>query len=114
MQKRVESYLRAINSNNINILTFPTHERYQSNLESLPYTFYLWQGNGIKESGIDRKSGKTLIEVNEKYFRPAEVETLLGDASKAKALLGWEPKTSFEELVDEMCISDLQWAKSSQ
>jgi len=73
-----------------------------------------WQGNGIKESGIDRKSGKTLIEVNEKYFRPAEVETLLGDASKAKALLGWEPKTSFEELVEEMCISDLQWAKSSQ
>ena len=73
-----------------------------------------WQGNGIKESGIDRKSGKTLIEVNEKYFRPAEVETLLGDASKAKTLLGWEPKTTFEELVEEMCINDLRWAKSSQ
>ena len=73
-----------------------------------------WHGNGIKETGVDRKSGKTLIEVSEKYFRPSEVETLLGDASKAKALLGWEPKTSFKELVKEMCVSDLQWAKSSQ
>ena len=73
-----------------------------------------WLGNGVNETGVDRKSGKTLIEVNEKYFRPAEVETLLGDASKAKALLGWEPKTSFEELVAEMCVSDLQWAKSRQ
>ena len=73
-----------------------------------------WQGNGIKETGVDRKSGKTLIEVSEKYFRPSEVETLLGDASKAKTLLGWEPKTSFEDLVTEMCVSDLQWAKSSQ
>ena len=63
---------------------------------------------------MDRKSGKTLIEVSEKYFRPSEVETLLGDASKAKTLLGWEPKTSFEDLVTEMCVSDLQWAKSSQ
>jgi GDPmannose 4,6-dehydratase len=71
-----------------------------------------WQGSGIKERGIDRKSGKTLIAVDKKYFRPTEVETLLGDASKAKKLLGWEPGTSFEEMVREMCASDLESAKS--
>lgn len=71
-----------------------------------------WRGEGIEEKGVDKKSGRTLIEVDEKYFRPAEVETLLGDASKANNLLGWKPRTSFEELVREMCESDLIWAKS--
>lgn len=71
-----------------------------------------WQGSGIGETGVDRKSGKTLIVVDEKYFRPAEVETLLGDATKANTLLNWKPRTSFNELVREMCESDLAWAKS--
>lgn len=71
-----------------------------------------WQGNGIGETGVDRKSGKTLIAVDEKYFRPAEVETLLGDPTKANTLLNWKPRTSFNELVVEMCESDLTWAKS--
>lgn len=71
-----------------------------------------WQGNGIGESGVDRKSGKTLIVVDKKYFRPAEVETLLGDATKANTLLNWKPRTSFNELVSEMCQSDLTWAQS--
>jgi GDPmannose 4,6-dehydratase len=71
-----------------------------------------WRGNGISERGLDSKTGKTLIEVHEKYFRPAEVETLLGDASKAENLLGWKPRTSFEDLVKEMCESDLHWAKT--
>lgn len=71
-----------------------------------------WQGEGVAEKGVDRISGKTLIEVDEKYFRPSEVETLLGDARKANALLGWNPRTSFEELVREMCESDFIWAKS--
>lgn len=71
-----------------------------------------WQGNGIGETGVDRKSGKTLVIVDEKYFRPAEVETLLGDATKANTLLNWKPRTSFIELVNEMCESDLVWAKS--
>lgn len=71
-----------------------------------------WQGSGIGETGVDCKSGKTLIVVDEKYFRPAEVETLLGDATKAKTLLNWKPRTSFNELVREMCESDLAWAKS--
>ena len=71
-----------------------------------------WQGSGIGETGVDRKSGKTLIVVDVKYFRPAEVETLLGDATKANTLLNWRPRTSFNELVGEMCESDLAWAKS--
>ena len=73
-----------------------------------------WQGKGIEERAVDRKSGKALIEVDNNYFRPSEVETLLGDASKAHKLLGWKPRTSFMELVDEMCQSDLRWAKSLQ
>ena len=71
-----------------------------------------WQGSGVSEIGVDRKSGKTLIVVDEKYFRPSEVETLLGDATKAKSLLNWHPRTTFEKLVSEMCESDLAWAKS--
>jgi GDPmannose 4,6-dehydratase len=71
-----------------------------------------WTGDGIEEKGIDRKTGKVLVSVDERYFRPSEVETLLGDATKAKNLLGWIPKISFKELVDEMCQSDLLWAKS--
>jgi GDPmannose 4,6-dehydratase len=71
-----------------------------------------WQGNGINEVGVDSKSGQTLIVVDERYFRPAEVETLLGDATKANTLLNWNPRTTFNELVSEMCESDLAWAKS--
>jgi GDPmannose 4,6-dehydratase len=71
-----------------------------------------WQGSGINEIGVDTKSGKKLIVVDEKYFRPAEVETLLGDATKANTLLNWKPRTSFKELVREMSESDLAWAKS--
>jgi len=54
--------------------------------------------------GYDRNSKKTVIRVDPKYFRPAEVETLLGDASKAKEKLGWEPKITFKQLVEDMCI----------
>jgi len=64
----------------------------------------LWKGEGLDEVGIDANSGKVVIRVNPKYFRPAEVETLLGDATKAKKKLGWEPKTSFKQLVEDMCI----------
>ena len=68
-----------------------------------------WEGEGVNEKGIDVKTGKTLVEVDEKYFRPAEVEQLLGDASKAQRLLGWNPrKTSFEDLVKIMVESDLK------
>jgi GDPmannose 4,6-dehydratase len=63
-----------------------------------------WEGEGLNEVGIDKLTKKTVIQVNPKYFRPAEVETLLGDASKAKKKLGWEPKISFNQLVEDMCI----------
>tara|TARA_B100001093_G_C26788953_1_gene998089 strand:- start:495 stop:1505 length:1011 start_codon:yes stop_codon:yes gene_type:complete len=62
-----------------------------------------WRGEGLNEIGYDIFTGKEIIKVNSKYFRPAEVETLLGDATKAKEKLGWIPKTSFKKLVEEMC-----------
>ena len=65
-----------------------------------------WYGEGEDEIGIDKKTKKTIIAVNSKYFRPAEVETLLGDPTKAKIELGWEPKTSFNQLVEDMCINE--------
>src|SRR5665213_234575 len=67
-----------------------------------------WEGVGTQERGIDAKSGKTLVAVDERYFRPTEVEFLLGDPSKAKAVLGWTPKTNFKDLVTEMVESDLK------
>lgn len=70
-----------------------------------------WQGQGVNEKGIDTKTGKTIISVDPKYFRPAEVETLLGDPKKAHTKLGWTPKTSFKELVKEMVQADLQLAQ---
>ena len=66
-----------------------------------------WQGHGVDEVGIDKKTGNVIIRVASKYFRPAEVEQLLGDATKAKKELGWEPKTSFEKLVEEMCTDGI-------
>jgi GDPmannose 4,6-dehydratase len=63
-----------------------------------------WEGEGLNEVGIEKFSGKPIIKVDPKYFRPTEVESLLGDASKAKNELGWEPKISFEQLVEDMCI----------
>ena len=63
----------------------------------------IWQGEGLDEIGIDTKTGKTVIAVDPKYFRPTEVETLLGDPTKAKTILGWQPKTTFDDLVKEMC-----------
>lgn len=67
-----------------------------------------WQGKGVYEKGIDKKTGKTLVDINPRYFRPTEVELLLGDASKANNKLGWKPKTSFEELVHIMMEADVK------
>ena len=63
-----------------------------------------WVGEGDDEIGMDKHSKKTIIAVHPKYYRPAEVETLLGDATKAKEKLGWEPEISFDELIEDMCI----------
>jgi GDPmannose 4,6-dehydratase len=65
-----------------------------------------WHGEGVDEVGYDEKYKSTpVIRVSEKYFRPAEVETLLGDSSKARRVLGWKPKFTFEKLVEDMCIN---------
>ena len=66
-----------------------------------------WQGEGVNEVGINKSNGKILVDVNPLYFRPTEVEFLLGNPEKAKKVLGWEIKTSFEELVKEMVDSEL-------
>ena len=65
-----------------------------------------WQREGLEEVGIDKNTGLVRIIVDPRYFRPAEVETLLGDSTKAKQKLGWEPKISFEQLVEDMCINE--------
>lgn len=67
-----------------------------------------WQGSGAEEKGIDKATGNILVEVDPRYFRPTEVELLLGDPSKAKSKLGWEPKTSLAELVAMMVREDLK------
>ncbi|MCX8515272.1 MAG: GDP-mannose 4,6-dehydratase [Burkholderiales bacterium] len=74
-----------------------------------------WQGGGVNEVGIDIDSGKTLVEVDPKYFRPTEVDTLLGDPTKAKSELGWNPnKTSFTDLIKIMVASDLKYVKQQR
>ncbi len=70
-----------------------------------------WQGSGVDEVGIDRNSGRQLIAVDKRYFRPTEVESLLGDPSKVKKELGWEAKISFSALVKEMVAADHEAAK---
>ena len=69
-----------------------------------------WEGEGVDETGRCTKTGKTLVRVDPRYFRPAEVELLLGDASKAKKVLGWQPTVTFEELVEMMTKADLDLA----
>lgn len=70
-----------------------------------------WNGKGIDECGVDPESGQTLVEIDPRYFRPNEVETLIGDPSKAAKELGWEAETSFDGLVEKMVRSDLQTLK---
>ncbi len=73
-----------------------------------------WEGTGIDEKGINPANGKTIVAVDKRYFRPTEVDTLLGDPSKARQNLGWEPKVSFETLVKEMTLYDLEQAKKDE
>ena len=71
-----------------------------------------WEGEGVEEKGIDVKTGKVIVEVDSKYFRPSEVEQLLGDPTKAKTLLGWNPRqTSFEDLVKIMATHDMKFVR---
>lgn len=68
----------------------------------------VWKGKGINEKGIDRKTSKVMVEVSPKFYRPAEVDLLLGDASKAKKVLGWKPKTKFKDLIRIMVEEDIK------
>jgi GDPmannose 4,6-dehydratase len=85
-----------------------------------------WKGKGVKETGYVKavrpvagvqsplKKGDTIVRVDPKFYRPAEVETLLGNPAKSRKVLGWKPETSFEELVREMAAADLKLALSEQ
>jgi GDPmannose 4,6-dehydratase len=70
-----------------------------------------WQGSGVDECGVDQTTGRTLVKVDPRYFRPTEVDTLLGDPSKARAKLGWTPEVSFDDLIKEMVTEDLASAR---
>jgi GDPmannose 4,6-dehydratase len=73
-----------------------------------------WEGEGVNEKGINAQNGKVIVAVDPRYFRPTEVETLLGDPTKAKERLGWTPKTTFEDLVAEMVREDLKSAERDE
>jgi GDPmannose 4,6-dehydratase len=74
----------------------------------------VWQGEGIDERGIDAETGRTLVAVDPRYFRPTEVHELLGDAAKARDVLGWKPRVTFGELVRRMVVADLREAEKEQ
>jgi GDPmannose 4,6-dehydratase len=73
-----------------------------------------WEGSGVDEKGFDTATGQCIVQVDPRYFRPTEVETLLGDPTKAKDKLGWSPKITFDELVAEMVREDLKSARRDE
>jgi GDPmannose 4,6-dehydratase len=73
-----------------------------------------WKDKGLDEKGIDENTGKVIIAIDPRYFRPTEVDTLLGDATKAREKLGWQPRIAFKELVSEMVAHDLKEAQRDQ
>ncbi|MFA6013591.1 MAG: GDP-mannose 4,6-dehydratase [Gallionellaceae bacterium] len=73
-----------------------------------------WEGKGVEEKGYDNATGKVIVQVDPRYFRPTEVETLLGDPTKAHKKLGWKPTTTFQELVSEMVREDLRSAERDE
>ena len=73
-----------------------------------------WRGEGVKEKGIDASDGKVLVEVNPRYYRPVDIDSVLGDASKARKELGWKPSVKFDQLVDIMMDADLAIARDNQ
>jgi len=70
-----------------------------------------WRGSGAAEQGVDTASGRTIVQIDPRYYRPTDVDALLGDASKARSKLGWRPQISFDELVKEMVDADLALAR---
>lgn len=98
-QKNPSDYILSTNE------THTVREFAEKTAECLGFNL-VWKGRGINEKGLDKKTGKTIIEIDPKYFRPSEVDILLGDYSKAKKELGWEPKVRFNELVEIMSKAD--------
>lgn len=98
-QKNPSDYILATNE------THTVREFAEKTASALGFHL-VWRGKGTQEKGIDKKTNKTIIEIDPKYFRPSEVDILLGDYSKAKKELGWEPKVKFEELVEIMARAD--------
>jgi GDPmannose 4,6-dehydratase len=94
--------------------TGETHTVREFIEKAAPYAGFeiAWEGEGDREIGRDRKSGKSIVEVDPKFYRPAEVELLLGSPAKAKAKLGWKPKVKFDELVEIMMRADLELMQS--
>lgn len=92
------------------LATGETHTIKEFIEEAAPYVGFdiEWSGDGINEKGIDKNTGKVIVEVDPKYFRPSEVDLLLGDPTKAKDILGWQPKVKFKELVKIMIEHDIK------
>ncbi len=103
-QKKPDDYVIATNE------THTVREFCELTAEYFGYQL-VWKGKGVNEKGIDKKTGKVLIEIDPRYFRPAEVDILLGDYSKAKKELGWKPKVLFKELVTIMAEADFEIEK---
>ncbi len=85
--------------------THSVREFIEESCKNLGFDLF-WEGQGTEERGIDKKSGRTIIEIDPQYFRPAEVDLLIGDPTKAYEKLNWLPKTKFKELVKIMIDSD--------
>lgn len=98
-QKKPDDYILATNE------THSVREFAEKTAKYLDFDL-IWKGKGVNEKGLDKKTGKTIIEIDSRYFRPAEVNILQGDYSKAKKQLGWEPRVRFDELVEIMVKAD--------
>ncbi|HPC39374.1 MAG TPA: GDP-mannose 4,6-dehydratase [Spirochaetota bacterium] len=105
-QPKPKDYVLATNENH----SVREFIEYAFNYVGIPIE---WKGSGVNETGLDAKSGKTLVKINPRFFRPGEVDQLLGDYSLAKKELGWEPKVKFKELVEIMVQRDLERVKQS-
>ena len=92
------------------IATGETHTVREFAEESAKYFGYdlKWEGSGLEEKGIDKKSGKVIVEIDPEYFRPAEVDLLLGNPGKAKEILSWEAKVKFKQLIEIMCKDEIE------
>ena len=105
-QEKPDDYILATNE------THSVREFAQKTAEYLGFDL-IWQGEGADEKGIDKKTNRPIIEIDPRYFRPTEVDALLGDYTKAKEILGWEPKITFEQLIELMAKADYDYESKS-